>query len=323
GEFEHRRVKQFYRRTNKNGTFGRQIALEVRRANIINKIGQSQHEAVKPCRQKRKPKKARASRGRRLHLRFDDSQPLPPTQPDQHYHISNDKRYPIKLDDFHFENEGDPACENFTWDLKAHLFRCLSGSEALPPEYVPTDDDLFTVRIENNKLYRHKVLRVNYTTYNMRRDQDSINPRTHPDIMMLAPEGAAHPYLYARVIGIFHVEAYLTGDSPDGADDTDPEVVHVLWVRWFDLDPRTPGGFKARRLPRLKWAALDDDAFGFISPDQVLRAANLMPAFAHGQSDSALPGYSVARREDEEDLDWIYHYVGMLVLLTLFRLSQD
>ena len=47
----------------------------------------------------------------------------------------------------------------------------------------------------------------------MRRDQDSISLRTHPDIMILAPaepgDGASskHPYRYARVYGIFHVEA--------------------------------------------------------------------------------------------------------------------
>ena len=181
----------------------------------------------------------------------------------------------------------------------------------LPPEYVPTDSDLFRVRIEGDHLYQHKVLRINYTWYDMRCDQDSVNPHTHPDIMMLAPDGAPHPYLYARVLGIFHIVAYLAGDDLDGADDTELETIHILWVRWFDLDPCAPGGFKARRLPRLKWATLDDDAFGFVSPDQVLRAVHLMPAFAYGQSDAALPSFSVARREDEEDTDWRYHYVGM------------
>ncbi|TBU39561.1 hypothetical protein BD309DRAFT_1003667 [Dichomitus squalens] len=311
GEFEHRRVKQFYRRTNKNRTFGRQIALEVRRAHIVNKITQLQSDTVTTRHKRRKPKATQGARGKRMHLRFQDSQPLPHTQPDLHFHISTDKRYPIKLDDFLHENDGDPACENFEWDLKAHLLRHLPGGDALPPDYTPTPDDIYSVRIENSRLYRHKVLRVNYTTYDMRRDQDSINPRTHPDVMMLAPNGASHPYLYARVIGIFHVEAYFAGESLDGTDDTDPETIHVLWVRWFDLDPHAPGGFKARRLPRLRWAQLDDDAFGFVSPTQVLRAANLMPAFAHGQSDAALPGYSVARQEDEEDTDWNYHYVGI------------
>ena len=162
-------------------------------------------------------------------------------------------------------------------------------------------------------MYQHKVLRINYTRYDMRRDQDSINLRTHPDIMTIAPDDATHPYLYVRVIGIFHVMAYRAGDDLEGKGDTEPELTHVLWVRWFDLDLRASGGFKARRLPRLKWAVLDDGAFGFIAPDQVLRAAHLMPAFAYGQSDAVLPGYTVARREDEEDTDWKYHYVGMCV----------
>ncbi|EJF58719.1 hypothetical protein DICSQDRAFT_148934 [Dichomitus squalens LYAD-421 SS1] len=318
GEFEHRRVKQFYRRTNKNRTFGRQIALEVRRADLINKIKQGQGESHQPHHKRRKPKKTRAARGRRLHLRFQDTQPLPPTQPDRHYHVSDETRYPIKLDDFLYENEGDPACEKFEWKLKAHLFYRMPRREALPPDYIPDYRDIFSIRIENNKLYRHKVLRINYTTYDMRRDQDSVNPRTHPDIMMLAPEGAAHPYLYAWVIGIFHVEAFCAGDDLDGVDDTDMQSVHVLWVRWFDIDSQAPGGFKARRLPRLKWAALDDDAFGFVSPDQVLRGAHLMPAFAHGQSDSALPGYSIARQEEEEDVDWDYHYVGIFADRDMF-----
>ena len=69
------------------------------------------------------------------------------------------------------------------------------------------------IHIRQNRIYVHQVMRVNYTTYDMRRDQDSISLRTHPDIMILAPaepgDGASskHPYRYARVYGIFHVEA--------------------------------------------------------------------------------------------------------------------
>ncbi|KAM5537746.1 hypothetical protein V8D89_008514, partial [Ganoderma adspersum] len=311
GEFKHRRAKRFYARTNKNSNFGLQIGLEVRRAAVLNRISKAQ--AQDPQLRKRGRAKTRAHKGRRLQLRFQDVQPLPPTQPDQHHHISCEARYPVSLADFIHENEGDAACENFERDLKAHLLRRLPGGHVLPPDYVPTNDELFTVRIVADRMYQHKVLRVNYTRYDMRRDQDSVNPRTHPDIMMLVPDDATHPYLYARVIGMFHVMAYRTGDDLEGNDDTEPELIHVLWVRWFDLDPRAPGGFKARRLPRLRWASLDDDAFGFLSPAQVLRAVHLMPAFAHGQSDRALPGFSVARRDDEDDTDWDYHYVGIFV----------
>ncbi|EJF64370.1 hypothetical protein DICSQDRAFT_16482, partial [Dichomitus squalens LYAD-421 SS1] len=120
----------------------------------------------------------------------------------------------------------------------------------------------------------------------------------------------AHPYLYARVIGLFHVHAYLAGCDPLDADDTEPRPFQVLWLRWFDVDLCAPG-IKLRRLPRLKWASTGDEAFGFIAPRQVLRAAHLIPAFHYGQSDAALPGSSIARQEEENDIDWTYHYVGI------------
>jgi hypothetical protein len=65
------------------------------------------------------------------------------------------------------------------------------------------------VIIDNNIIYRHKVLRVNYTTYDMRRAQDSLNPRVppagHSNIMVLSPENEEenndpHPYWYARLL---------------------------------------------------------------------------------------------------------------------------
>ena len=41
-------------------------------------------------------------------------------------------------------------------------------------------------------------MRINYTTYDMHRDQDSINPRTRSDVMLLnADHQADHAYLYA------------------------------------------------------------------------------------------------------------------------------
>ena len=48
---------------------------------------------------------------------------------------------------------------------------------------------------------------INYTTYDMHRNQDSINPRTCSDVMLLnADSEDDHCYLYAWVIGIFHAD---------------------------------------------------------------------------------------------------------------------
>ena len=38
--------------------------------------------------------------------------------------------------------------------------------------------------IINGHIYRYKVLRVNYTTYDLRWARESLNPRTHSDVMV-------------------------------------------------------------------------------------------------------------------------------------------
>lgn len=166
-------------------------------------------------------------------------------------------------------------------------------------------------------------MRINYTSYDMRRGQDSLNPRTHPDIMMYSVDQTAHPYLYARILGVFHLNVYRAGADLSGAQDTDPHAVPVLWVRWFDLDMSAPGGFKACRLHRLAWAN-DDAAYGFVHPEDVLRAVHLIPAFAYG----TVPvdwQYTPEAADDSDDLEddeeeeWKLHYVNMYVHLTGIR----
>lgn len=82
-------------------------------------------------------------------------------------------------------------------------------------------------------MYIHRIARINYTTYDMRRDQDSVNPTRHADIILLAPEGDDHPYMYARILSIFHMKAAIGFDQ-------EPQLMQVLWVRWFDVDTTAP-----------------------------------------------------------------------------------
>ena len=88
------------------------------------------------------------------------------------------------------------------------------------------EDDKFTqaqrnaLAIINNRIYRHKVLRIDYMTYDLRQAQDLLNPRTHSDVMVLSHEDTEnpHPYWYARIIGIFHVDVrYHSPETPDHA----------------------------------------------------------------------------------------------------------
>jgi hypothetical protein len=158
-------------------------------------------------------------------------------------------------------------------------------------------------------------MRVNYTTYDMRREQDTINPRTRPDIMLLSHEDSDelegnpyHPYWYARVLGIFHVNVKHSGPS-----SRTPHVqkIELLYVRWFGRDFVHAAGWSARRLHRVGFLPPDSPgAFGFIDPFDIIRGVHMIPAFAHGKIGDPELVKSVAQRLADDE-DWLYYYVGM------------
>lgn len=166
------------------------------------------------------------------------------------------------------------------------------------------------INIEHDRIYRHKTLRVNYTTYDLRRDQDNINPRTHADVMMLSDDIDPHPFLYARVIDIFHARVCYTGPGATRAMRKYQQV-DFLWVRWFEVDEDYSSGFQERRLPHLRFidgTNPDNPAFGFVDPNDVLRAAFIVPVFDQGTTQDLLPPSSLARRASDNDEDYNYYY---------------
>ncbi|EGN92104.1 hypothetical protein SERLA73DRAFT_66319, partial [Serpula lacrymans var. lacrymans S7.3] len=95
---------------------------------------------------------------------------------------------------------------DFFPQLKDHLLTCPHGLAYNGDEYDFTDGDGNCVLLHNNKIFEHSLLQVNYTTYNLQREQNTINSLTRADIMLLSQEDEhIHPYWYARVIEIFHV----------------------------------------------------------------------------------------------------------------------
>ncbi len=204
------------------------------------------------------------------------------------------------------------------------MFQRLEALAGRPTTRDPTPDERINTRIDKGCLYLHKIMRVNFTSYDMRRGQDSINPRTHPNIMMLAPPGSDHPYQYARVVSTFHVNAYRL--DPNEPIVPEPELLHVLWVRWYDLDHTLPGGFNHFRPHRLKLADLGEEPFGFIAPEQVLRGIHIVPAERFGRSEQRSLPYRTLMQESRcnsdasteafadpnpRTEDWKYYYVGM------------
>jgi hypothetical protein len=161
--------------------------------------------------------------------------------------------------------------------------------------------------IKDEQMYKHNILRINYTTYDVRRDQDVINPGTsHKDIMTLArSDSSGDNFLYARVLGVYHVNIIWIGN---GKWDYRPRRMELLWVRWFDRVASEKAGWAARRLDMLQFLPMEDeDAFGFVDPADVLRSGHLLPRFASGRLHP--DGVSMSQCAADGQ-DWKYYYAN-------------
>lgn len=141
------------------------------------------------------------------------------------------------------------------------------------------------VALNNDRLFTHQIMRAKYTTYDIRREEDIINLRSEPNVMVLRQDySSAHgtPYRYARVLGIYHANVRLIAELRNGARDYTPHRIDFLWVRWYV----SCGNPAPLSLEELQFEPLGSSAaFGFVDPSQVLRAAHLTPRFSKGRLD--------------------------------------
>ena len=203
--------------------------------------------------------------------------------------------------------------KNFIPKLQDHLLgRILNCDFDGDTHSLFTDEDRNSIRIRSNIIYRHHTTRINFTTYDMRRDYNTINPRTHPFIMMSSPETepGSHPFWYAQVLGVFHAEVQHTGPRSQGLR---PTSMPFLWVRWLGVVPGRSFGRKQAKLPKIGFVPDSDDfAFGFLDPSLVLRGCHLMPAFVDGKATDLLATQECTEaRPDGSSDDWQNYYVGM------------
>jgi hypothetical protein len=175
-----------------------------------------------------------------------------------------------------------------------------------------------SILIKDNRLYLHKVARFYYTTYDIRRSEDIINPRTsHCDIMLLAsalenqavretgasPHSGSHPFIYARVLGIYHVNIIYTGP---GMINYEIMRFEFLWVRWFELHNRSK--VMEKTLDRLYFPPMAaEHSFGFVDPQLVLRGCHLLPVFSCGRRHEDGIGLS---RLSKDGSEWKSYFVN-------------
>jgi hypothetical protein len=175
------------------------------------------------------------------------------------------------------------------------------------PDHINADDAHHDqVLFKHDRIYKHNTMRINYTTYDVRRCQDIVNPFTSHCNLMISTEGDpastsnVHPYRYAKVLGIYHANVVYVGP---GMMDYQPRRMEFLWVRWY----RQVTGDTCR-LDRVHFLPVGDiDAFSFIDPLQILRSCHLVPAFAKGKTHADGKGLSVCA---QDALDWRQCYVN-------------
>ena len=129
--------------------------------------------------------------------------------------------------------------------------------------------------------------------------------------MVWSPEtGDAHPYRYAQVLGIYHT---LVSTTHPAASKHSAQPMQFLWVRWLGAEPGYHSGSQVARLPKVGFVEItNEDVFGFLDPDLVIRGSHLIPALHCGRTADLMPydGPTVACLADEKD-DWVNFYVNM------------
>jgi hypothetical protein len=196
--------------------------------------------------------------------------------------------------------------------IMAIMLQSEQSEDASP--HIKFDIDPNLIFFKDDLMYRHNIMRINYTTYDVRRAQDSINPCTdHKDIMLLANGLTRHQYQYARILGIYHANVIYSGKGRHGKRDCRARRMEFLWVRWFELagdDRMVQQGWRDGRLDALSFRRVTDKAaFGFVDPGETLRACHLIPKFVLGKSrsgDGAKPRSECA----QDHRDWGAYYAN-------------
>ncbi|KZT33115.1 hypothetical protein SISSUDRAFT_993397 [Sistotremastrum suecicum HHB10207 ss-3] len=285
GELEHRKAKQRVDRTNMNG-----FVLQVARLTTLHNRITSMADTL-----------SNYGLGDRASQSSSRSTSVIPV--DVQFHISSENRNAIPLVKIVQRNLEDRAYQDFVSRLRDHLWLRKTHTE-FGDNIVVTPQQRDSIIIKGDRLYSHKTMRINYTTYDIRREQDTVNMKDKSFIMMLAhEESPTHPYWYAEVLGIYH--AVVFEDM-----DLNPVTRHFLHVRWLGPESGWRGGTSHQRPDRVSYVDQSDpDAFGFLDPARVIRGAHLIPAFALGRTHELLRN----SKHKHEKGDWLSFYVNRFV----------
>jgi hypothetical protein len=180
----------------------------------------------------------------------------------------------------------------------------------------PDDDTLEFIFLKSDRVYQHKQSRFHFTTYDIRRGTDTINPSTSRCNVMLLADNAditdssstEHRFLYARVLGVYHTNVVYTGP---GMHDYQARRLDFLWVRWYEVVDSASSRRSKSRLDSVRFPPMNgEDAFGFVDPRDVLRGCHIIPNFAKGKRHADGTGLSRCAKDAK---DYNEYYIGRCV----------
>ncbi|KAK6968933.1 hypothetical protein R3P38DRAFT_2589257, partial [Favolaschia claudopus] len=87
-------------------------------------------------------------------LSFMESEALPYTSPDRHHYISSSRNFYFYISSWLNVNKDDPA-------VKVRFELQGTANEFTPGQR-------YRLKIKNERIYKHKIFRVNFTTYDVR-----------------------------------------------------------------------------------------------------------------------------------------------------------
>lgn len=196
------------------------------------------------------------------------------------------------------------------------MLECL-GFPSRPDVETDQAGSWTSVVLQDDHVYSHKIMRANYTTYDVRRDEDVLHVETPQcNIMLLNSaykrEADLHPFLYARILNIFHANVLYVGQLPDGTRSYTPHRIEFLWVRWYELLTPRSDEFVLDRLSLCPFTS--NEPLGFIDPANVLRSVHLIPQFSLGKFDEVSPRSRWVGRQEA----WKAYYINQFVLCLSF-----
>lgn len=162
-------------------------------------------------------------------------------------------------------------------------------------------------------------MRIKFTTYDTRRDEDIIHLDTDQSNIMkrnrdYSPANSSHPFIYGKVIAILHADVGLVGDIGRRGPQYFHRRMEILWVRWYKLLPRQDLELGALTLDEVELIPIDKPgSHSFIDPEDVTRACHIVPNFQMGKRYPEGVGKSVVA---DDGKDYERYFVNRQVVFS-------